>query len=52
MGGKNDEFCFLTKLMCLGHVGFMVANAVVFDGVFFPSKVQMLQSRTADLNLI
>ena len=34
MGGKNDEFSFLAKLIRLGHVGFMVANAVLLDNVF------------------
>ena len=38
MGKKNDEFSFLAKLIpklvCLGHVGLMVANAVVLDSVF------------------
>ena len=38
VGEKNDEFSFLIKLMFklvrLGHVGFMLANVVVFDNVF------------------
>ena len=38
VGKKNDEFSFSTKLMpklvCLGHVGLMVANVVVLDSVF------------------
>ena len=48
VGKKNDEFSFSVKLMpklvCL-------TNAIVLDNIF-PLKVQMSQSRTADLNLI
>ena len=38
VGKKNDELSFLVKIMPklvrLGHVGFMVANAVILDNVF------------------
>ena len=38
MEKKNDEFSFSAKLMPklarLGHVGLMVANAVILDSVF------------------
>ena len=38
VGKKNDEFRFSAKLMPklvrLGNVGFMLANAVVLDSVF------------------
>ena len=33
--GKNDEFRFLAILMCLGLLGFMSINTIVFKSIFF-----------------